>query len=559
MAPQAHPVLVVGAGPTGLIAALTLRHNGIPVRIIEKADKPFTGSRALGTHPRTFEVYKFLGVLPDILRLGTPVPDNRIYKCPPEGTELAKELKNLGRGYPTPGMPFYNMWVLGQDVTQRVLRTHLEKHGVRVEFGTELRAFAQHADRVEAHIVKPGEGTNGAEETFTASYLVGADGARGVVRKALGLQFAGVTREDATAVLGDVRVRGVSRDHWNRWMKGNVPALSLLPRYTHDPDVFGIIAFGLDATRDYARFVEDTDAFKQYVREVTGRPEIEITEFLGLSYVKFNIRMVSEFGKGRVFIAGDAAHVHSPTGGQGMNSSIMDAFNLAWKLTLAHKNLAAPGLLASYTAERQPVIKNMLTMTTEVLDKALANKEGAWERGARFFQLDVHYRGSAITLEDDPEREGAPDPPVNVYTFGTMGRVRAGDRAPDAPHLLDLRKGSVGTLFDVLTPAKHTVLVFTQGNSAADNVLGALRAYPAAHVQSVVIMPAFASVREDAELPGAGWVLKDADRHAYEGYSVDHATTGHEAVVVVVRPDGFVGAIGRGAGSVQAYFAKILC
>lgn len=554
MAPQTLPVLIAGAGPTGLVAALTLRQNGIPVRIIDKVPEPPFGSRGAGIQPRTLEVYKLLGVLPDILKHGTPTPPFHIYNYP-EGKEIIKEFFLSPRSYPTPGMPFYNPMLLGQDIACGILRSHLSKYDCHVEFGTELRALEQHDDHVVAHIVRAG-GPNGSEETFSASYVIGSDGARGAVRKLLGLQFDGVTRDDAGIILGDLRATNLPRDCWAGWGPNGKPIFSVLPRYSHDDDTFWVTLMAFDKDVDYDRLVRHPEEFKAVVQKITGRPDIEIIEFLSLAFIRFNIRMVKEFQRGRVFVAGDAAHVHSPAGGQGLNSSVMDAFNLAWKISLVHKGAASPTLFASYTAERAPVIEKMLKLSTETLDKTVGNDDDGWKRGTRFYQLDTNYRGSPIALEG--RGEDVPAPPANMYTFGDLGRVRAGDRAPDAPNLLDLKDPAAAGLarfYDLFTPTKHTVLIFSDRAAAADEVVSALGGYPAGLVQSVAVLPAMTSVREGLVLPKADFVVKDTDRHAYEGYSADH--TKAEPAVVVVRPDSFVGATGRGVATVKEYFSRI--
>ncbi|TFK47804.1 monooxygenase [Heliocybe sulcata] len=554
MPSQSLPVLVVGAGPTGLVHALTLCQSGVPVRIIDKAPKPFVGSRGAGIQPRTLEVYNSLGVLPDILTGAVPMPINRIYKLP-GGTEVMKDFRMCPRSYPTPGIPFFNSYMLGQDVAQSILRSHLEKYGCHVEHGTELRTLDQHADRVEAQIVKHEDG-NESPETFSASYVVGADGARGAVRKLLGLSFEGQST-GVGVIIADVKVRGLEREHWHMWGNMSTQGCSALPRYTHDDETFWIICFGKEIEEKTA---SDPEAVKALVKKLTDRPDIEITDFLTLNYVNFNVRMVSEFSRGRVFVAGDAAHVHSAAGGQGMNSSVMDAFNLAWKISLAYKGLASPNLLQSYTDERKPVIQKMLKVTTETLEKTVRMDDSGWERGMNFYQLDVNYRGSPIVV-DHREVDALKPPPTNVYTISFVGTVQAGDRAPDAPNLLSLKRTDSGSaltsLFRIFKPTKHTVMVLSASGSAAEPVVDLLRdaKYPSDVVQTAFILPGWVAARESDALPRTDFVLKDTDGHVYEGYSVDPRK--EEVTVIIVRPDGMVGGIGNGAATVKEYFERV--
>ncbi|KZT20171.1 monooxygenase [Neolentinus lepideus HHB14362 ss-1] len=556
MASQSLPIFIVGAGPTGLVLALTLRQSGVPVRIIDKVSKPHVGSRGAGIMPRTLEVYNYLGVLPDVLKSAVPLPVSRMYKLP-GGTEVMKEFSRSPRTHSTPGIPFFNSYILGQDVAQAILRSHLEKYNCHVEFNTELGAFEQHSDYVQIHLVRH-EGGNETPETFSAAYLVGADGAKGVVRKLLGLSFDGETRQGYSIVLADVKLRGLPRDAWHMWGDMATRGFWAMPRFTHDDDTFWITISGRDV--DHDKLASEPETLKTFVKEFTNRPEIEIAEFLTLGSVRFNIRMVSEFSRGRVFIAGDAAHVHSPAGGQGMNSSVMDAFNLAWKLSLAYKGLASANLLQSYNDERKPVIQNMLKFTTEIFDKTLAGKS-KWERGREFYQLDVSYRGSPIVV-DKRQVDALTAPQPNIYTASLLGTVQAGDRAPDAPSLVMLKDSDtlspITSLFKIFKPTKHTVLILSPLGPAADSVLDALQnsQYPSSLIQTVTILPVRVAVREKDVLPRTDLVLKDADGHVYEGYSVDPWK--NELTVVVVRPDGIVGGIGAEVQTVTDYFERIL-
>ncbi|KZT18997.1 hypothetical protein NEOLEDRAFT_1142708 [Neolentinus lepideus HHB14362 ss-1] len=558
MASQSYPVFIVGAGPTGLVLALTLRQSGVPVRIIDKAPKPHVGSRGAGTMPRTLEVYNYLGLLPDILKSAVPLPVNRMYKLP-GGSEVEKEFYMYPRT-PTPGIPFFNPYLIGQDVAQAILRSHLEKYDCHVEFNTELRTFEQHSDYVQIRLVRHGDG-NETAETLSAAYLVGADGAKGVVRKTLGISFDGETRQDNSVILADVKLRGLPRDGWHIWGDMTTRGMSAMPRFTHDDDTFWFTIFGVDV--DHEKLASEPETLKTFVKELTDRPEIEITEFLTLGAVRLNIRMVSEFSRGRVFIGGDAAHVHSQAGGQGMNSSVMDAFNLAWKLNLAYKGLASANLLQSYTDERRPIIQNMLKITTQTLDKTFvsgASPESGWERGREFYQLDVSYRGSPIVV-DKRQVDALVAPQPNIYTAGLLGTVQAGDRAPDAPSLVTLKDSDVlppiTSLFQIFKPTKHTILILSPLGPAADSVIDALRdaQYPTGLIQTVAILPIRVAVREKDALPRTDLVLKDAGGHVYEGYSV-HPWK-NELTLIIVRPDGVVGGIGERVQILMDYFQRI--
>lgn len=240
----------------------------------------------------------------------------------------------------------------------------------------------------------------------------------------------------------------------------------------------------------------------------------------------------------------DAAHVHSPTGGQGLNSSIQDAFNLTWKLSaVLHKNLPVPNtLLDSYNTERLPVIAEMLAQTTALLDKTFQSKKGdynAWKRGGVLHMFNVNYRGSPVVMDQRTTEDVSSHPYSN-----DDGRICAGDRAPSASGLL----GSTGTpvaLFDVFKPLLHTVLVFSEAPRL--QISESTQAF-AQDIQIVTVRPQGAT----ATAGGSG-ILDDVEGHAYAAYAV---TKGFDTVVVV-RPDGAIGAIVFDAESLRTYFENI--
>ncbi|KAF8712021.1 hypothetical protein AX14_013156 [Amanita brunnescens Koide BX004] len=185
MTASAFPVLVVGGGPSGLAAALTLLRNRIPVRIIDKEPHHRIGQRATGLWPRTFEVFHFLDV-PEIHDRSTPAIPFREYK--PGTLEIVKEFEMFKYIHPTPSVPYTNPRFCGQPALEGVLRSHLEKYGCTVELSTALESFEQNDDHVLAKLVQTIDGKE-VSETFKASYVIGADGAKGVCRKHLGLTF----------------------------------------------------------------------------------------------------------------------------------------------------------------------------------------------------------------------------------------------------------------------------------------------------------------------------------------------------------------------------------
>ncbi|KZT07591.1 monooxygenase [Laetiporus sulphureus 93-53] len=540
------PVLIVGAGPTGLVLGLTLAQNGIPFRIIDKETKYHIGQRGAGIQPRTLEAYNLLGVLPDIVEKGVPHRPMRIYKLP-GGVEVERSFYLVPPANPEPSKPYINPWLIGQATTEAILRAHLEKFGHRVELGTELRGFEQSADGVTVQIARK-EGEHETLETVTCRWLVGADGGKGVVRKQLGLTFLGESLQ-AELIIGDIEVGNLDSDvSSSRYAIPNDTAVVLRP--SEEKGLFFVAVSGSDV--DYAKIMADDDALLETIRKVTNRNDLEFGVVRWKSDYRPSVRMVNKFGEGRVFLAGDAAHIHSPTGGQGLNSGVQDALNLGWKLALVEKGLATPSLLSTFNEERHPVIKFMLTETTAIFRQRFAatattpfGRDG-WQRGQHLQQLGVNYRWSSIVRD-----ERAPDvvkEPMDVYGINSDDVPRAGDRAPDAPGLVDVKGGDATSLFRIFSPSRHTVLIFSSDETKAKSALDALKPYPRDVLRSVIIYPQDA--QSTASIGGADLVLVDRDGYAYSDYAVEKDAF----TIVAVRPDGVIGAIAAGAEGLTQYF-----
>lgn len=297
----------------------------------------------------------------------------------------------------------------------------------------------------------------------------------------------------------------------------------------------------------------DHDALFKWVRTVTERDDLTFEKVYWVSDFRTNIRMANKFGDGRVFVVGDAAHVHSPAGGQGANSSIQDSFNLGWKLALVVKGLSPPSLLETYTEERLPVIAEMLKLTTFLLDKNIeTDRESqgtSWGRGHEYFQLGVNYRGSRITLNEDPSGQVG----VNPYGDFKVETIRSGDRAPDAPGLQPL--GSLFDpklrLFDIFKPHYHTALVFANDSMQAGPIRIELERLPRGILHSILLFPEGSN---DSNHCGVDGMVVDTRGHAYDAYRVKRG----QLKAVIVRPDGMVGAIVRDVRGIKRYFGMIL-
>jgi 2-polyprenyl-6-methoxyphenol hydroxylase-like FAD-dependent oxidoreductase len=492
------PVLVVGAGPTGLVLGIELARRKIPVRVVDRATAFAAGSRGDGLQPRTLEVFDDIGVLDAVLDAGAPPAAMRAYA----GERFLGERRMHEWQAPTPDVPHPNGWVLGQDRTEAILRARFAELGGRIELDTALDGFTQDAAGVTTTLVR----THGEQETVRVAALVGADGGASTVRRALEIPFEGRTDESLRVLLGDVCVAGL--DHGSGYwfadehdMRRGI-GLSPLP----GGDLFQF------ATRLDDGVVKPAQAVQAAFTEFCRLPGVALRDVAWSTVWRPNVRLARRYRAGRVLLAGDAAHAHPPTGGQGLNTSVQDAYNLGWKLAAALATYPGPQaeqLLDSYEAERRPVAARVLRLSEDLLRRHVEGAPDAHERGPETHQLDIGYRESPLV------HDGRTNP----------GRLHAGDRAPDGP-VVDATGRQV-RLFDLFRGPHATLLVF--GDS--------------------VPVTAPDGVRVRAVLPAgrtaAGTAVVDVDGHVATTYDVPDGTA------VLVRPDGYVGAIGDPEVAVQ--------
>ncbi len=485
----AADVLICGAGAAGLTLAIDLARRGVSFRLIEKREVPFHGSRGKGIQPRTQEIFEDLGILDKMVAAGGAYPRLRDYAA--DGSYRDADLAEAQD--PTPAEPYHMALMVPQFLSEGLMRARLAELGHRPEFGHELTGFAQDADGISACLAGS-EGT----ETLRFRWLIGADGGRSFVRHALAIGFTGKTL-GVRALVADVALRGLSRTVWHRFGEGDMARqVGICP--LAGTDLFQIQGpVPLDGAVDLsARGLSDLVAAR------TGRDDIVVDTVSWASAFVMNARLADHYRVGRVFLIGDAAHIHPPTGGQGLNTSVQDAYNLGWKLASVIGG-APDRLLASYEAERRPVAAAMLGLASDLLD---ALKRGEMRRGRAVHQLDIGYPQSLLSVEA-PERQG---------------RLLAGDRAPDAPV-----RGAAGQplrLFDLFRGPHWTLLIY-------DDTSGVIAPRPGLRIHHI----------------GPKGDIRDAGGHVRDGYALRPEDR------VLIRPDGYVGAILGNAAPCEAYLA----
>ncbi len=395
-------VLVVGAGPVGLMLAAELRRAGVSCRIVDRLPARLPYAKAVGVQPRTLELFDRMGLVRDVLDAAVPMRGQLTYE---NGVALGRIDLVL-----PPEVP-YGFAALPQYETERVLEEHLGRYGTGIERSTELLAFAQDPAGVTSRV----RTASGAEEEVRSRFLVGCDGAHSLVRKALGLTFEGGAFPEEY-MLADVEVGwglepGYGVRSMHRAEDGTVDDLLVcipLPgkgRYRMSmlvpPELSAARESGPSAGDGVAHGLEGgTAPALSDIQKVLDRlsPEPVTASALRWSSVfRISHRLVDRYGEGRVFVAGDAAHIHPPTGAQGMNTGVQDACNLAWKLALALGDAAHPRLLPSYDAERRPVGEEVVGRTVRHAAEGIQADRSAPEAlMLRQAQLLVDYRESPL-------------------------------------------------------------------------------------------------------------------------------------------------------------------
>lgn len=497
-------VLVVGAGPVGLTMAAELARHGVRCRIVDRLEKPSPYCRAIGVTPRTLEVWDDMGIAREMIDAGLWIDGLRsiIHGHPPN--DAHQDLSDLP--YSQLGLPQYE--------TERLLARHLGRLGVTVERGTDLHALQQDDEGISARLKR----LDGGTENATFRYVIGCDGAHSTVRHALGIAFEGEAMP-MTFMLGDVHVA------WDLPRGMALRALRLVENAA--PDMFvaiplpepGRYRVSMIAPPELAQSGGSDHGIQsegrgpglsdiQAIADDLAPDKPHLSDLRWSSMFRISLRLAAHYRRGRVFLAGDAAHIHPPTGGQGMNTGIQDVYNLAWKLALVLGGAASKELLDSYEAERRPVGADVVART-----RAASEGYGRESKPDRLAdtQVRISYAGTAWVQGD------------------------AGDRAPDATGLRRRGVGFPVRLFDILRGTEHVLLVRLGREEVPDLAAFARKISSRSGIPLRIV----GIVQEEGVNEQAGIALyRDAEN------SVAH-TYGSAATAFLIRPDGYIGWRGK--------------
>jgi 2-polyprenyl-6-methoxyphenol hydroxylase-like FAD-dependent oxidoreductase len=519
-------VLIVGAGPTGLVLALWLTKLGARIRIIDKTAEPGTTSRALAVHARTLELYRQLDLADTVVEKGLKVPAVNLWV---RGKKRARvSFENVGAEL----TPYPFLHIFPQDEHERLLIARLAAMGVSVERQTELAGYSDDGARVVARL----RGPAGQEEICEAAYIAGCDGARSLVRQTMGTGFPGGTYRQIFYV-ADVEASGAAI---NRELGVDLDEADFLA-------VFPLAGEGrarlIGTVRDDRAEHADTLSFEDVSGRAIQKLKVNVKKVNWFSTYHVHHRVAEHFRKGRAFLLGDAAHIHSPAGGQGMNTGIGDAINLAWKLKAVLEGRASDSLLDSYEAERIPFARRLVSTTDRIF--TLATAEGkfaafirtrivpivlpaaaqfeAWRKWMfrTVSQISINYRAGPLSN-------------------GKAGDVHGGDRLPWV--------AADGT--DNYVPlSAMTWQVHVYGSASADLVSWCTRhdiplhifAWRQDHGNAGLVRDALYLLRPDTYVAFAG---ASGDPVVLDRYFADHGIQPGQKATAVPR--------GRGPGALQS-------
>jgi 2-polyprenyl-6-methoxyphenol hydroxylase-like FAD-dependent oxidoreductase len=532
-------VLIVGAGPTGLALAYQLRRLGVSFRIVDKNPAPSTTSKAIGLQYRVSEVLTWMGLFERFRAKGVAGTGINFYA---NGEHLLQLRLDRLTGMSGQGAFEPQSIVIPQSETEGLLIDALRERGVEVERDTAFVAFTQDDEWVSSRIQR----ADGAEELIKSRYLVSCEGAHSLIRKQAGISFAGKTYPLAY-FMADVEADwSLDRNQIYVWL--------------NEDGMFSAIP--MPGERRWRLFVESgtqvgagptdvtLDLMRRLLAERIGDRTTQLSNPTWLTEFRISCRMVDRFRAGRVFLAGDAAHIHSPTGGQGITTGVQDAYNLAWKLGLVLHGAAPDTLLDTYGEERTMAVRRVLHSTDQVTKVMLAHSRAgqvlrdhvvlpllrsrAMQKRItrKLSQLDFTYRGLRLSAHHESR-------------LGGQALVRAGDRTPDVL-FHDARVGAHTSLFALLGRSRLVALIGggQHPSGASERLRSALGRLG---VESYLVL------RDGAQPRGDDHTLIDVTGEFQRLYGA------RGEFLYLIRPDGYVGLFQRPIDErrLRAYLAQL--
>jgi 2-polyprenyl-6-methoxyphenol hydroxylase-like FAD-dependent oxidoreductase len=543
------PILVVGAGTTGLTMACELARHGAPVRIIDKLAAINPHCRATGLHARTLEIFYDIGIVEEILAQGLKVLGMSQY---------ANGVRFMHSSGGELDSPYPYAVMLEQCRTEATLERLLRTFGVEVERETELTDLSQRPDGVAATI----RGADGRESVVETPWLIGCDGAHSRVRHLNRIHFPG-DEDIRQYLLADVLMQtALAHDEVSTFLCDD-GLLLFFPL----PNQRWLIAADVPVHHDAAR-EQPTLQEVQTIVDGRGPGAISLSDPRWLAYFRINYRAAHHYRHGRIFLAGDASHIHSPFGGQGMNTGIQDAYNLAWKLALVYRGRAPLSLLDTYEKERRPIAQDVLKTTRMMTEQLAAFKDLSPEQRQRLYfdmvvppevakrmarhleELDLDYSKSPICRQHEGSHFGK-----TRFRTGP----RPGEEALDAGPLVRAHDNSSATLFELLRGPKHTLLLFPGAWHEAHSWRRLIDLAQSVESRVGDLINTFFVALEGATVPSDPYlerrVILDPKRSLHYRYGAE------SECLYLIRPDGYVGYRSEPAtaSALDDYLGRIFC
>lgn len=514
------PVLVVGAGPTGLLLAGELHRRGVPCHLVDAEPEPLHWDRATVVHPRSLEMFESIGLLERFLEAGV---EQRVARLHSDGQVLGEiDISTCGSRYG------FNVGI-SEEVTESILTDHLQHHGGQVVRGARLVTLEDGPDGLLVGI----DG-HGSLEHASFEWVVGCDGLHSVVRRLCDIELMGHDIPEPWAVF-DATATG-----WSEPFEANYCYLEATP----------VILTALPDQR-WRVYLRPTSPDSDLVADAAStirlyHPEVSLDDIANPTRFQCHTKVATSFRSGRVLLAGDAAHVCSPAEGHGMNSGLQDAFNLAWKLALVARGECGPDLLDSYEAERRPVAE-MITRSGDATERSQTLADPAERRArddalrAAFGDANARHQEVIAEAELDIDYGGSP-----IVVGDANAALAPGQRLPDTIPVR-LAGGEDRYLHELTYHTGHT-LVIVGGRSARDDELARLEAAARAAVDGALIDETVVLGTRPSD-PGRARV----DPAGADQLGIDGVT------LLAVRPDGYIGlrADGDHLSALEAYVSVL--